>query len=223
MPDRRDLPWRGIAYSVAAAGLVVFIVLLGVLIPPRQIGVSTDRLGPEQGEQVTNYLARAHDTLNQSDDAEHWALVSFTEYLTPQQIPAHSGGLRIARVIHHVPIDRVQTPVLAIPVPPGDEVAVASANAAASALSVGNTGNERTDRVHAVSAARLRAGCACTAALLVRGPLPQLRALATQPGIRAVEALPPDAESGRFALVPLLPEQTSAILPPPDDGPVPNP
>ncbi|QIS10974.1 hypothetical protein [Nocardia arthritidis] len=219
----RTNPLRRIVIGVGAAALVVLIVLLGVLIPPKNGGVSTDRLGPDRGERIADYLVRAKDSLNGTDADEHWALVSFTDYVTPQQIPAHSGGLRISEVIQHVPIPGVQTPVLGIPVPAGDAVAVAAADAAASLLTVRPpSGNERIDRTVAVTAARLRAGCACTPGLVVRGQLPRLRELAAQNGIRAVQALPADAVWDRFAIVPLLPEWTETATPGPDNGPVPD-
>ncbi|MFI6165808.1 hypothetical protein ACIBCN_03375 [Nocardia sp. NPDC051052] len=221
MPDRRTLPLGRLALGAAAVALVVFIVLLGVLNPPRTAGVFTDRLGPEQGERVADYLARARDSLTGTDAADHWALVSFTEPLVPEQIPLHSGGLRISQVLYQVPIPRVQTPLVAVPVPAGDEAAVTSAESAAWLLPR-NTPDDRAARIAALSAARLRSGCACTVGLVLRGPLAGLRNIASQNGIRAVEALPPDAVSGRFSVVPLLPDQLDAALPGPNDGPVPD-
>lgn len=221
MPDRRTLPLGRLALGVAAVALVVFIVLLGVLNPPRNAGVFTDRLGPEQGEQVADYLARARDSLTGTDAADHWALVSFTEPLVPEQIPSHSAGLRISQVLYRVPIPRVQTPLVAVPVPAGDEAAVASAESAAWLLPP-NTPDERATRITALSAARLRSGCACTVGLVLRGPLAGLRNIASQNGIRAVEALPADAVAGRFGVVPLLPDQLDVVLPGPNDGPVPD-
>jgi hypothetical protein len=222
VPDRRFRPWRTAAIAVAAVGLVALMVVLGQLIPPVPSGVSTDRLGPERGEPVAEYLARAKDSLSSRDGDEHWALVSFTEGLTPEQIPTRNGGLRIAQVIHQVPIPRVQTPIVAVQVPAGDAVAVASAGNAAWQLLAQHAPDERTARITAFAVARLRAGCACTVGLVVRGSLPRLRDLAAQNGIRAVQALPADAVSGRFAVVPLLPDQNDTVLPGPDDGPVPD-
>ncbi|MFD0362467.1 hypothetical protein ACFQZZ_13555 [Nocardia sp. GCM10030253] len=221
-PGPRSTPRRAIAVAVAAVGLVTLMAVLGKLNPPVPSGVSTDRLGPERGEPVAEYLARADDSLSGSDTDEHWALVSFTETLTPDRIPAHSGGLRIAQVIHQAQIPRVQTPLVTVQVPAGDAVAVASADNAAWQLLAQPVSDERFARIVAISAARLRAGCACTVGLVVRGTLPNLRVLATQNGIRAVQALPSDAVSGRFAVVPLLPDQTGLVLPGPDDGPLPE-
>ncbi|MEV5839234.1 hypothetical protein [Nocardia sp. NPDC052112] len=213
---------RRIAIAVGAVGFVVLIVVLGVLNPPRPSGISTDRLGPERGEPVADYLARAKDSLSGTDTDEHWALVSFTEPLTPEQIPAHNGGLRIAAASHHVSIPRVHTPIVTVQLPAGDAVAVASADNAAWQLLAQHTADDRTNRVNALSVTRLRAGCACAVGLVVRGTLPQLRNLAAQNGIRAVQALPADAVATGFAIVPLLPEYQDLALPGTDDGPVPD-
>ncbi|WP_029903334.1 hypothetical protein [Nocardia brasiliensis] len=212
---------RGLLFGAVVVVVVGLVVLLGVLSPPREAGVFTDRLGPERGEQVADYLARARDSLNGTDDGEHWALVSFTEAVAPEQIPPHSGGLRVAQVLYRVQIPRVQTPLVAVPVPAGDAAAVASADAAAWLLPRPGP-DERSTRIIALSAARLRAGCPCTVGLVLRGPLESLRNLAAQNGVRAVQALPADAVAGRFAVVPLLPDQLDTALPGPDDGPVPD-
>ncbi|MFQ6393890.1 hypothetical protein ACLMAJ_10565 [Nocardia sp. KC 131] len=225
-PDRT--PWRAIAIAAAAIGLVVLMAVLGALNPPVPSGVSTDRLGPERGEPVADYLARAHDSLaspgadDRGDTDEHWALVSFTETLTPDRIPAHGGGLRIAQVIHQTRIPRVHTPIVTVAVPAGDAAAVASADNAAWQLLAQPASDERFARVVAISVSRLRAGCACTIGIVVRGSLPRLRELSTQNGIRAVQALPADAVSGRFAVVPLPPDQNDVVAPGPDDGPLPE-
>ncbi|QBS44104.1 hypothetical protein [Nocardia sp. CS682] len=221
MPDRRTLPLGRLALAAAAVALVLFIVLLGVLNPPRKDGVSTDRLGPEQGEQVTDYLARAQASLEGTDIADHWALVSFTEPLVPEQIPRHSGGMRISQVLYQVSIPRVQTPLVAVPVPQGDEAAVSSAESAAWLLPR-TVADQRAASINALAAARLRSGCACTVGLVLRGPLDGLRNLAAQNGIRAVQALPSDAVADRFGVVPLLPDQVDVVQPGPDDGPVPD-
>ncbi|WP_051022305.1 hypothetical protein [Nocardia pneumoniae] len=220
MPDRRVPRWRGSALAASAVVLIALILALGVLNPPRQEGVSTDRLGPDYGEQVADYLSRAEDSLAGDDDAQHWALVSFTEPVVPEEIPAHSGGMRIAQVLYRVPIPRVQTPLVAVPVPHDVGAAVDSAQYAAWLLP--RPADDRSARVAAVSAARLRDGCACVVGLVVRGRLTELRNLAEQTGIRAVQALPADAVAGSFAVIPLLPDYRDVIVPGPNDGPVPD-
>ncbi|MFC4123569.1 hypothetical protein [Nocardia rhizosphaerae] len=206
----------------AAAVLAVVVVVLGVVNPKPSGPIATDRLGPAQGERVADYLAAAAASLDGDGTEPHWALVSFTDYLTPQQIPAAADGLRISGVIQHVPIDRVQTPILTIATPAGDEPALRSADAAAGLLATQRFRDQRSAQIAEVAAARLRAGCPCTAGLVVRGPLPRLRELATRSGVRAVQALPADAVAGTFAVAPLLPETTDIVTPTPDDGPVPG-
>ncbi|WP_051132988.1 hypothetical protein [Nocardia paucivorans] len=224
MPDRRAR-LRRIGIGITAGALPVLIVLLGVLNPPRPEGVFTDHLGPDQGEAVADYLARARDSLRGADDAEHWALVSFTEHRPATALPALARGLRIGQVIYHVPIERVATPLVIVPVPANERALLRSGVDAATELldrrqrSAGP--DERTTRVLDVSITRLLEGRACVVGLVVRAPLNRLRELAEQPGIRAVQALPADAVAGRFAVVPLFPTETDIVGPTPDDGPVP--
>ncbi|MGW5221819.1 hypothetical protein ACWEQA_28490 [Nocardia sp. NPDC004085] len=221
MRERRVPPWRGILLGAAAVALVALILALGALYPPYRTAVSTDRLGPDQGEQVAEYLARARDSLDAGGDEPRWALASFTEPLAPGDIPAHSGGLRIAQVLYRVPAPGVQTPLVAVPVPEGVASAVDSSSDAAWLLP--RPADERSARVVAFSAARLRGGCGCVVGLVVRGAPAQLRDLAGQKGIRAVQALPADAVAGSFAVAPLLPDYRDVVGPLPDDGPVPQP
>src|SRR5690606_11755660 len=166
------------------------------------------------------------DSLSGTDSAEHWALVSFTEYQSPHRLPELAGGLRIGRVLYQVPLPRVQTQLVTVQVPATEEVVLRSAEDAAwqllDQLRRATAIDERTEKVITVSAARLREGCACAVGLIVRGTLDQLRDLAARNGIRAVEALPADAVAGAFAVVPLLPDATGVIGPTPDDGPVPD-
>ncbi|MFC8046934.1 hypothetical protein [Nocardia sp. NPDC057353] len=210
---------------IGAIGLLVLAGIgIGAQTPPRSTGVSTDRVGPEQGEEVSEYLTRARATLDRSDDAPRWALVSFTDHVQAERVPALAGEVRVARVLQHVPLERVQTPIVAIPVPDSASAVTGAAAAAADIL------RDRLDRqpleqraaqVHEVAVLRLRAGCACTAGLVVRAAPAELRELAARTGIRAVEALPADTVADRFAVTPLLPGTEGTVRPEPDDGPVP--
>ncbi|AXK85604.1 hypothetical protein IU443_26675 [Nocardia farcinica] len=125
---------RGVGVVVSAALLVGFFAVLGVLVPPRESGVGTDRLGPEHGEAVADYRARARQSLDGADTAERWALVSFTAPLPPGQLTGLGAGLRIAQVLYQVPMPRVRTPLTVVPVPAGAAAVLASAEAAASQL-----------------------------------------------------------------------------------------
>ncbi|MFJ2669075.1 hypothetical protein ACIO14_32475 [Nocardia fluminea] len=212
---------NSVIFGITAIGAAILLVI-AFREPPPASAVATDRLGPAPGEQVEQYLVDATASLDGGDTDEHWALVSFTDYLAPQQLPAAADGLRISGVIQHVPVDRVQTPVITVATPAGDEPAVKSGEAAAGLVAAQQFRDERSAAIARVTQSRLRAGCACTAGVVVRGTLPQLRDLATQPGVRAVQALPADAIAGRFAVSPLLPGSSDTVTPNPDDGPVPT-
>ncbi|WP_280265419.1 hypothetical protein [Nocardia wallacei] len=240
---------RALGTVGAAIVFVALIVVLGWAIPPHPAVVTTDRLGPESGEAVADYLARARDSLGPGgsdspggdgsglpggggsglpgDGGERWALVSFASGIAARDLPEHAGGLRISQVVYHVPIDRVFTPSITVPVPAGDAAAIASGHAAAGAMEYAATdpahaGDARTARTAAVVAARLRADCPCAVGMIVRGSPTRLRDLSSHNNIRAIQALPPDAAAGAFAVVPLLPEQQETATPGPDDGPVPD-
>ncbi len=211
---------RVAVYAGAAVLLVAVIVALGSAYPPRASVIATDRLGPDANEPIADYLARAKLSLTGTDSDDHWALASFATGITPDRIPDHAAGLRIAQVLHHVPLDRVLTPVLTLPVPAGDQAAMNTARAAAATLDFSPPLDDRAARIAKLSAVRLRSGCACTIALVLRGRLEQLRDLSSHTDIRSIEALPADA--GVFAVTPLLPEYTDRAAPGPDDGPIPE-
>ncbi|MGA6207706.1 hypothetical protein ACPESR_23435 [Nocardia testacea] len=218
-PDIR----RGLGYGAAVAACGVFVLALGYLIPPAEQIVSTDRLGPDQGESIGDYLDRARESLTGSDAADRWALVSFTEYRSATELRDRVGELRIGQALYRVPLPRVATPLVAVQTPADDVALRRSGTDAAWQLADQRryAGDDRTARILDVAVARLRADCACAPGVVVRAPLPRLRDLTERPGIRAVEALPGDAVAGRFAVAPLLPDSTDPVGPPPDDGPVP--
>ncbi|MEV6773163.1 hypothetical protein AB0N05_31475 [Nocardia sp. NPDC051030] len=213
---------RPLGFAITALAFVLLIVLLGVLIKPYRAVISTDRLGPENSEVVADYLTRAQNSLQPNDSTPRWSLISFTEAITPDRIPTYTGGLRISDVLYHVALDRVSTPIIDIPLPAGDAAALASVKTAAAQAESTPTFDDRSTRTKNVVATRLRANCACVVGIVVQGPLPDLRTLATHPGVRAVEALPADASAGVFALAPLLPEHRITVDPSPNDGPVPD-
>lgn len=216
--------WPTVLAAVVLAGTVVG---LGVANPVPAARISTDRLGPDSGEQVSAYLERAHATLGAEGDADpgtpHWALVSLDAPVTPSQLLDVVGDVRVSQVLFRVPLDRVQTPMVAIPVAANPTAVQRAPSVAAARLQASVVGHDRPSLLAAYSAAQLSAGCACVVGATVRGSLEQLRALDAAPSVRAVEALPADAVAGSFAVSPLLPTQTTVVLPGPDDGPVPLP
>lgn len=202
--------------------LLIVVVALGWARPPRPSVLGTDRLGPDSGERVAGYLERAHESLSGADTAPRWALVTSSTGLSTDEVVDVGAGLRISQVLYHVPIDRVYTPVITVPVPAGTAALRAAQAAAAGAMDHVQADDDRSRRLAAVLAARLHAGCACAVNLVVRGTLAQLRAVASRTGIRSVQALPPDAAAGAFAVLPLLPEHVDVVAPGPDDGPIPD-
>lgn len=216
--------WPAVAATVALAAVVVS---LGAANPPQPGRVGTDALGPESGELVASYLERADASLvdaslTDAGEAEpRWALVSFEAPVTTSGLLDVAGDVRVSQVLFRVPVERVQTPIVAVPVPDNDVAVRRAPSVAAARLQAGIVGHDRSSRVAAYSADRLSADCACVVGATVRGSLDQLRALAAVPGVRTVEALPGDAVGGAFSVNPLLPTQTTAVVPGPDDGPVP--
>ncbi|GAA4480432.1 hypothetical protein GCM10023094_26950 [Rhodococcus olei] len=212
--------------AVCAAGLVAVVLVLGAANPPRQAPIATDRLGPDSGELVADYLARASASVDPTGTDPRWALVTFTTEVTATQAASLVGAAgtddaAISQLWFRVPIDRVQTPIVAVGVAGAESIARAPGYAAAQLY--GTTGEwDRQGRIDAVSAARLGENCACALAATIRASQRDLAAVAAVPGVRAVEALPADAVFGRFAVRPLLPEQTLAVTPGPDDGEVPE-
>ncbi|MGB6071854.1 MAG: hypothetical protein WBG53_15035, partial [Rhodococcus sp. (in: high G+C Gram-positive bacteria)] len=181
----------GVLGGVVVAALVIgALAVIGHLNPVRQLGVSTDRLGPDSGEQVTDYLARAEASLR-SDDAEpRWGSVSFDRELTAEQAYAVADGVRISQVLLRVPLDRVQTPILTVGVP-GSERSVLNSTARAASLAEESFGaGDRQARIAAVSQRRLLDGCSCVVTVVVRGTPAELTELAGRADVRAVQALP---------------------------------
>jgi hypothetical protein len=183
------------------------------------------RLGPEAGEPVADYLRRAGASLPAANAGPVWALVELAGYLTPEPAAELTQGVRLSRVILRVPLPRVQTALISRDLPgqrPLAELAGALAGAAQDRLAESRAvPGGRGAAVAAAEAAQLRSGCACVLALLVRGDREALRTLAARPGARSVHAALPDTTLQDLAISPLLPEQVDVAGPVSDDGPVP--
>lgn len=210
---------RGPVTALLTVILVAAVVAVGALDSPRPTAARGDRLGPESGEPVAHYLDRAQRSLDE-ESAARYALVSLDTEVSPADALQLTAGTRIAEVIFRVPIPRVQTPIVAVPVPDGAEAVLRAEGIAATRTTTGGS-TARAAQVAAVSSARLAGGCACVVALLVRGETTALQQIGTRPGVRAVEALPADAVYGRLGVSLLLPEQDGIVAPGPDDGAVP--
>ncbi|MGH4027081.1 MAG: hypothetical protein ACRDRV_21125 [Pseudonocardiaceae bacterium] len=190
-----------------------------------------ERLGPEAGEPVRAYLRRASDSLPRPGAGPVWALIQLDGYLAPAAAAAlvtttQAQPVRLSRVVLRVPLPAVQTALISRDLPgrrPAEELAAAVRSAAQDRAreSAQAPPGSRPASVAAAEAARLRAGCACVLALLVRAEGDALRAVAGRPEIRAVHAAVPGTSPQGLAVSPLLPEQRDVVGPVSDDGPVP--
>jgi len=217
--------------------LAVLLVALGLAVvvagqrgePPPAGGM--ERLGPEFGEPVADYLRRAAGSLpppgdDQADGEQVWALVQLDGYLTPGPAAELIQGARLSQVVLRVALPGVQTALVFREVPGQHPAAELAAAVRAAGLDRDRAAAQappgsRQAAVAATEAARLRAGCACVLALLVRADPAVLGALTGRSGVRAVHAADPDIPRQGLSVAPLLPEQRDVVGPILDDGPVP--
>lgn len=210
-------------WLVAVVVAVGTVLVLGLNTTVRRAGTAGVALGPSSGEQVDSYVARAARPLA---GGPYWALVSLRAELTASAAAAIPGPARLARVVLQVPIDRVQTAQLSIDLADQRDRAVdlqAAMRAAADQLQRIPAADDRAAAVTQVSVPRLRGDCTCVLAMLVHGSANELRVIAAQQSVRAVQAAPAGTELRALSVMPLLPEQTAVVAPLPDDGPIPAP
>lgn len=216
--------WRRVGeLGVLVLAFLLLFWFVGVANPIPRPGVNTDRLGPDNGETVDEYIARSWESVDlaSADDDLHWSLVSFTAETSPVGAFEAAGGVRIAQVLVRVPLERVQTQVIAVGVP-GTERSVTEAGDVAASRLQGSMGQwDRQAQIDGVSASRLAAGCDCVVGLVVHAPATALDSILSRPDVRAVESLPSDARAGKFAVRALLPDYVDVVGPLPDDGPIP--
>jgi hypothetical protein len=191
--------------------------------PPPDVG--SVRLGPDPGDGVSAYLARLSGQLPPPGVAT-LALVQLDAELTITDAVSTAVGTEIVEAVMRVPLTRVQTALRFEPLDPGVPANVAMDTARERArMQAATDAGRLTGRPRDVAAAEAAAladpECRCVLALVVRSDRAGLQELSARPGVRAVDAAPPDATRRELALAPLLPEQTQRADPPPDDGPVP--
>lgn len=238
----------GRALGATGVGVVIVLALVAILTAlrtelPRSPGVMSDALGPENGEQIDDYLTRAAESLvtgedGADDDAPRWTLITAARAWTvPEAADVVRGLPRVSGLYLQVPVPGVAMPVTGVTVTEptagefgrgpvferGLEQAVRRLEMGAAAGTGPTTppGADRAAETTALTVARMREGDPVIIGLLARGNPAQLRAVAAQPQVRAVEALPDDAVWERFAVRPLQPQQVDAADPLPDHAPVP--
>ncbi len=218
-----------VRWALLAVLLVVFVATVVVAgrngEPPPATGV--ERLGPESGELIPDYLRRASGSLPPPGGGEVWALTQLDGYLEPASAASLVRGVRLSGVVLRVPLPGVQTALISRDLPgqhPGQELAVAIRSAGQDRARAGTQAppGSRLAAVAAAETLQLRNGCVCVLALLVRADGAALRELADQPGVRAVHAASPGTPRAELAVSPLLPEQRNAAGPVPDHRPVPR-
>lgn len=230
MPEAMSSRVRWVLLAVLLVVFTATVVMAGRSgEPPPPTG--TERLGPEPGEPVPDYLRRAQRSLPAAQAGPVWALVQLDDYLAPAPAAALliSGpidGVRLSGVVLRVPLPGVQTALIFRDLPgqrPAAELANAVRSAAQDRARAGADApaGDRQAAVASAEAARLRGGCVCVLSLLVRARPVELRELAARPGIRAVHAAAPGTPQQELAVSPLLPEQRDLVGPVPDSAPIP--
>lgn len=224
---RRSRASTGLLALVVVGCLVVVVAGCASTAPAEPV-LGTELLGPQQGELVADYLARARASL--PTGGETWALVQLAEPVDAATAAAVAGDTRISRAVFRVPLPRVQTALVTVPVPgqrPLRELTDAQRRAATdrerAAERAAAAGQRRAADVAAVESRGLAAGCACLIALLVRADRAALDRIAASHPVRAVHAATPGLPLPSVAVSPLLPEQRDVVGPVPDDGPLPSP
>lgn len=194
-------------------------------------------LGPAPGTKVATYLAatrkRAVVVSSVAPDGTYTALVSFSDYLTPQQTAKLLGDLEVHKVLAHVKLPNAE--VLPIPISSGlvPDVTATFAGIAKRKLTdrkeflnlagsiTGDTKEDRAFRTFYTQSAKTAAleakayggpSCACLFAALVKGKARDLAALPALSGIRAVDI--GGGSDDTLRLQPLLPEQTTTVTRP---------
>lgn len=210
-----------VVVAIAVVGALLFVV--GVSTPPDPRPITTDRLGPENGERVAAYVARADENRNSVTGPDpHWGLVSFDRAVGIDRVHDLSRSVRVSRILFQVPLDRVQTPVVSVAVGASDAALERAGEFAAARVQRREATNERTQRIMNLSAERLAMGCECVVGVLAHADPDALFALGETPDVRVVEVLDTDVPYGQFAVRPLLPEHRDVVGPGPDDGQVPD-
>ncbi|NLG55171.1 MAG: hypothetical protein GX542_05925 [Rhodococcus sp.] len=215
--------WIG---ALAASAIVALVLILGVTAPTshQRSFATTDTLGPDGGEDIATYLGRARESLAErsASDGDLWALVSFHDQIRSDEIRGVVGDVRVSELRYRLQLDRVQTPVVDVQVADGDAALAAADGHAISKVQQLAGFDQRQDAIHEAMVRGLNEQCACIVGVIVRGTVDELEEIANQAQVRAVEALPPDAIHGWFAVRPLLPEYVDVAVVGPDDGDVPR-
>ena len=236
----REVPQVGLV-AVAA----VFLAGAGVALArggddgPRgastSVSASSRVLGPEVGADVQAYVETSREAAveraRDRPDAEHLALVSLSEYRTPEAVAELLGGLEVQRAYLRVPADD-PSEVLSAEVSDlvADLAPLYAATAARKAqdqrefarlaATIDATSAEQREfkefyelsaRIAGREAEAYRNGCACVFSVVVRSTAATLAELPALQGVRAVELAAAGVTLQELRIRPLGPEATTTV------------
>ncbi|GIJ77757.1 hypothetical protein SAMN05443287_111147 [Micromonospora phaseoli] len=244
------VPLIGWVATLSCAAVLATAVLTtgGPPVPDRTVGEVT-RVGVVDGDSIVGYEQQAAADLAALAGGGllgggTYALVSLTEYLTPQSLAAVVGDVGVAVVFGRVPLPERQTEIVRIPaqrVPEDVTAGMAklaerkereAAEYRSRATALGGGGPQERElrqlytsgaQVADAEAAAYRAGCACLYAMVVRAAPAKLRGVAARPGVRVVDPAPEVRRLERTVFSPPLPEQRDVVRPPVDREPTAEP
>jgi hypothetical protein len=211
---------------------------------PPSVSATDVVLGPQVGTAVDAYLARAAartaQLAVQDGSARSLALVSLTDYLTPQAAAGVLAGVDVRQVYLRAPAAGDLAEVLEVPTPSEliPTLREFYATTAAAKLedaeefhgladSIEETSPEETAAKQAYVADAQRASaeaqayaadCDCVFAAVVEGPASALAELADDPAVRGVEPADRSARLEALQVFPLWPEHIGVVPPPPVPG-----
>lgn len=178
------------------------------------------RVGASDGDVVAEYVRSAKTELSELD-SEVYALVSLSDYTGPERLSSMFAGVTVRRVYARVPLPDTQTEIVSIAVSnvdtdvaSGMRLVADRKDTEASRFAAGS----RSAQVSQAEAAAYRSGCACVYGVVVRGASHALRELASRAGVWVVDAAPEVKRLDRAVFLPLRPESTTVVAPPPDSG-----
>ncbi|HEX5596633.1 MAG TPA: hypothetical protein VFX61_11560 [Micromonosporaceae bacterium] len=229
----RWLIWSALLLTVAVLAVALFTDK-GRPVGDLTVG-DVVRVGAFEGDSIPEYIRSSRAELAglagaaRSEQVQSYALVTFSTYLTPDQLDAVLSGAAVAEVIVRVPLPEAQTQIVRLPAVriPAD---VAAGMARLAERKDGEAG-EYQDRAAAADDAELqrvyergaqvaraeadayRRHCACIYGAVVRAAPAGLEQLGLRDQVRVVDPAPEVRRLDRAVFLPPLPEQTEVVRP----------
>jgi len=248
---RRALLRRVVASVIAITCVALLVLAVFVATRPsshRNVATPGVAVGVRDGESISAYKASARAELQAAvplakrggDPTERYALVSFTNYRSPNDLATLLHGTRAAQVFMRVPPSKgVNPPIVWADVDsvPDDIVKAMRAEADDKRRDVAdldrmgvlasqvsdNQADEDAVRAQYAQQRRLASAevtkyetmCACVFAVVVHASVLDLDRLSNRPGVRTVDLVPVTTNLDHDTFMPPVPEQTGNADPPP--------